>query len=140
MKRFIAGIILGLLALTSSVRAAVTWEQNYDAALEKAKKEQKLVMVDVYTDWCGWCKRLDKDAFSNTDVTAKLSEDFVAVKINPEKTETNAKLARQFGVNGYPHIAFVDRTGKKVAEIVGYVPAKKFLKKLNEVSEQAKKK
>ena len=140
MKRFVTGIVLSFLAFTANAWADVSWEQNYDAALQKAQKEQKLVMVDVYTDWCGWCKKLDKDAYSNKDVTAKLSHDFIAVKINPEKTAANAKLAKQFGVNGYPHIAFVDRTGKKVAEIVGYVPAKEFLKKLNEVTDQAKKK
>jgi thiol:disulfide interchange protein len=140
MKKFVAGMLLGLLAFTASAWADVSWEQNYDTALQKAQKEQKLVMVDVYTDWCGWCKKLDKDAYGNKDVAAKLSHDFISVKINPEKTAANAKLAKQFGVNGYPHIAFVDRTGKKVAEIVGYLPAREFLKKLNEVTDQAKKK
>jgi thiol:disulfide interchange protein len=132
-------MVLSLLALTASARADLSWEQNYDTALQKAQKENKMVMVDVYTDWCGWCKKLDKDAYSNKDVTAKLSKEFISVKINPEKTAANAKLAKQFGVNGYPHIAFVDKTGKKVAEIVGYLPADQFLKRLNQISEQAKK-
>ena len=140
MKKFVAGIVLGLMMFAANVWSDVAWEQNYDAALQKAQKEKKLVMVDVYTDWCGWCKKLDKDAYGDKDVATKLSQDFISVKINPEKTAANLKLAKQFGVTGYPHIAFVDTTGKKVAEIVGYVPAKEFLKKLNEVSERAKKK
>ena len=140
MRNIFAGTVIGLFMMTATSRADVTWEQNYDAALVKAKQDQKLVMVDVYTDWCGWCKKLDKDAYSNKDVLDKLSKDFVSVKINPEKSDANNKLAKKFGVQGYPHIAFVDTTGKKVGEIVGYVPAKEFLKKLNEVTEQAKKK
>lgn len=140
MKRLIAGTILSLLVLTANARADMAWEQNYDTALQKAQKEKKLVMVDVYTDWCGWCKRLDKDAYSNKDVTAKLTKEFISLKINPEKGEQNAKLAKAFGTRGYPHIVFLDMTGKKFAEISGYLPADQFLKRLNEVTEQAKKK
>jgi len=140
MKHFIAGTVLSLLMIAARASADVNWEQNYDAALQKAKKEQKLVMVDMYTDWCGWCKRLDKDAYSNKDVTAKLSKEFVSVKINPEKSAQGAKLAKEFGTRGYPHIVFLDTAGKKFAEIPGYLPANEFLKRLNEVAEQAKKK
>lgn len=131
---------MSLLALTASAWADIAWEQNYDTALQKAQKEKKLVMVDVYTDWCGWCKKLDKGAYSDKDVAAKLTKEFVSLKINPEKSEKNAKLAKEFGTRGYPHVVFLDATGKKFAEISGYLPTDSFLKRLNEVTEQAKKK
>src|SRR6266853_5802987 len=108
MKRFVAVAIAGFLALGASAFAAVNWEQNYDVGLERAKKDKKLVMVDVYTDWCGWCKKLDKDTYSDKDVEAKLTKDFIAVKVNPEKSQRNAKLSRDFDTTGYPHIVFVD--------------------------------
>lgn len=139
MRRFIAATIT-LLTLSAGAWAAVNWENNYDTALLKAKKEQKLVMVDVYTDWCGWCKRLDKDTYGNKEVETKLSKNFIAVKINPEKSAKNASLAKQFGTRGYPHIVFLDAAGKKLSESPGYMPADKFLKRLDEVTEQAKKK
>ncbi len=140
MKRFVAVTIVFFLTLGASAFAAVNWEQNYDAGLEKAKKDKKLVMVDVYTDWCGWCKKLDKDTYSNKDVEDKLAKNFIAVKLNPEKTPQGAKLARQFGTTGYPHVVFLSADGNKVFEINGYLPPQQFLKELDKVSEKAIKK
>jgi thioredoxin-related protein len=140
MRTFIATTIVSMWVLGASAWAGVAWEQNYDAALAKAKKENKLVMVDVYTDWCGWCKKLDKDTYSQKDVEAKLTKEFIALKINPEKSAQNKQLAKQFGTRGYPHIVFLDAAGKKLSEIGGYLPPKDFLMRLNEVTEQAQKK
>ena len=140
MKRFITATILGFLALNAGAFAAVDWGHDYDAALTTAKKDKKLVMVDLYTDWCGWCKKLDKDTYSDKAVEAKLTKDFIAVKVNPEKSQRDAKLSRDFGTTGYPHIVFVDADGKKVSEIGGYLPAAQFLEQLNKISEKATKK
>jgi len=140
MKRLITATIMGVLALSTVASAAVEWGQDYDTALAKAKTDKKLVMVDLYTDWCGWCKKLDKDTYSDKDVAAKVTKDFVPVKVNPEKSARNAKLAREFGTTGYPHIVFVDAQGKKVSEIDGYLPAAQFLKQLEKISEPATKK
>ena len=57
-----------------------------------------------------------------------------------EKSPQAAKLARQFGTRGFPHIVFVNADGKKVSEIGGYLPPKDFLKQLEQVTEQAAKK
>ncbi len=140
MRKFIAATVVSLLALGASAWAGVDWEHNYDTALEKAKKDKKLVMVDVYTDWCGWCKKLDRDTYSQKDVQTKLAKEFISLKINPETDTKNAKLAKQFGTRGYPHIVFLDAEGKKLSEIGGYLPAKGFLQRLNEVTEKAQKK
>ena len=131
---------MGFLVVGASAFAAVDWEQDYDLGLAKAKKDKKLVMVDLYTDWCGWCKKLDKDTYANKDVADKLTKDFVAVKVNPEKSLKGSKLAQQFGTRGFPHIVFVSAEGAKLSEIGGYLPPKEFLKRLEMVSQQATKK
>ena len=119
MKQIITVIAVGLIA-TGAWAKDIDWQKNYDEAVAKAKKDKKLVMVDVYTDWCGWCKKLDKDVYSNNDVQEQLGKSFVALKINPEENSKNAALVRQFGSHGFPHIVFLDAEGKKVAEQVGY--------------------
>jgi thioredoxin-related protein len=140
MKRLIAVTIVVFLTLAAGAFAAVDWERNYDAGLEKAKKDKKLMMVDIYTDWCGWCKKLDRDTYSDADVGNKVTKDFVAVKLNPEKSPQGARLSRQFGTTGFPHIVFVDATGAKVSEINGYLAPKEFLKRLEMISDKVAKK
>jgi thioredoxin-related protein len=126
-------LVLGLMA--GCVRAeSLKWETDYDKAVADAKKANKIVMVDVYTDWCGWCKKLDRDTYANASVAEKLNKDFIAVKLNPEKSQRGAELARSFGTRGYPHIVFLDGDGKKVSEVGGYVSADDFIKKLDAVT------
>ena len=133
MKKIILSMTVCLFAV-GAWAAEVDWQKSCDSALEKAKKEKKIVMVDIYTDWCGWCKRLDRDTYSDKDVQAKLAKDFISVKVNPEKSDAGAKLAQQFGVRGFPFIGFVGADGKLVTQISGYLPAAEFLKKLEQVT------
>ncbi|HUJ11069.1 MAG TPA: thioredoxin family protein [Verrucomicrobiae bacterium] len=138
MRSFIVVAILGLLALGASAWAGVDWQQSYHAALQKAKKEDKLVMVDLYADWCGPCKLLDRDTFGNKDVEQRLSKEFIAVKVNLERSKEAGELAKKFGASAIPHVIFVNSDGKKIADIIGYVSAREFLKELDGVAEKAK--
>jgi thioredoxin-related protein len=133
MKTFLA-FFFALTIAVSAWAVPVSWEGNFEQALQKAKTGKKLVMVDIYTDWCGWCKRLDRDVYANGPVAEKLAKDFVSVKINPEKSAASAQLARQFGTRGYPHIVFTDADGKKIGEIRGYVGPEAFLKQLEQLT------
>lgn len=60
----------------------LTWEQ----AVEKSKTQKKKIFVDVFTDWCGWCKVMDRNTFPDAEVAKLLNEDFYAVKFNAEQT------------------------------------------------------
>lgn len=140
MKRFVTAISVGLLALGVCAYAAVDWAQDYKSALAQAGKEKKLLMVDLYADWCGPCKMLDRLTFSNADVQAALSKDFVAVKLNIEGSKENRDLAMHFNTEVIPHIIFFDSAGKKLSEIVGFVPADQFRDELRKVTEKATKK
>jgi thioredoxin-related protein len=51
------------------------------------KKEPRKVLMDVYTDWCGWCKVMDRETFSNKEVIKYLNTNFYAVKLNAEQKE-----------------------------------------------------
>ncbi|MGO9245804.1 MAG: thioredoxin family protein [Verrucomicrobiia bacterium] len=140
MKRFVSIISVGFLALGVCAYAAVDWAQDYKSALERAGKEKKLVMMDLYADWCGPCKMLDRLTFSNADVQAALSKDFVAVKVNIEGSKENRDLAIQLNTEAIPHIIFFDSNGKKLSEMVGFVPADQFRDELRNVTKIAAKK
>jgi thiol:disulfide interchange protein len=140
MKRFVIAVSAGLLALGVCAYAAVDWAKDYKSALEQAGKQKKLLMVDLYADWCGPCKMLDRLTFSNADVQAALSRDFVSVKVNIEGSNENRDLAAQFNTEAIPHIIFLDSSGKKLSDIVGFYPADQFLDELRKVTEKAAKK
>lgn len=101
---------------------------GFDEALDRARSEKKLLLVDVYTDWCGWCKKLDREVFSDARVASAASR-LVAVKVNAEKG--GEKVAERFAVNGYPTILFVDGTGNVVKRVEGYVDADEMLEILS---------
>ncbi len=107
--------------MLSNVRAST--ENSFDDALKKAKSENKRVIIDVYTDWCGWCKKMDGEAYSNLDIKKILEDNFVFIKLNAEGTEkikyngkeyTETDLATYFEVTGYPTTVFLEPDGKLI--------------------------
>ncbi|MBK9088486.1 MAG: thioredoxin family protein [Holophagales bacterium] len=97
---------------------------TFDEALARARSEKRLLLVDVYTDWCGWCKKLDREVFGDAKV-AEASRGLVAVRINAEKG--GETVARRYDVQGYPTVLFVDGSGSVVKRIDGYVDAAEML-------------
>jgi thiol-disulfide isomerase/thioredoxin len=115
----------GLLMAVSSANAAseMKWAKSFDAAMASARSSNKLVMVDFYTDWCGWCKRLDKDTYTNAKVI-QLSDQVIPVKVNAEKE--GIAVAKKYGVTQYPTILFINTSGQKEGAIGGYLPPEGF--------------
>jgi len=104
----VAAVGLGLLWGADAARAEekeIPWAKTFNDALGQAKKAHKPVMVDFYTDWCGWCKKLDADTYTDKRVI-KLADQFVAVKVNAEKE--GEAVAKRYGITGFPTILFLD--------------------------------
>jgi len=111
----------------------------WDAGLAQARSERRYVMIDVYTDWCGWCQRMDAEVFARADVRDYLAQKFVSIKLDAESDAplthqgqalTARELARGFGVSGYPTTIFLDADGEHLANVPGYLPPERFLRLL----------
>ncbi|MFK7921213.1 MAG: thioredoxin family protein [Bacteroidia bacterium] len=92
-----------------------SWEEARSLAAEQGK----YIMVDAYTDWCGWCKVQDKNTFHNEKVAAFMNENIVAVKIDFEKG-VGIDLAMKYRVRAFPTLLFFTPEGKLAGRIVGY--------------------
>ncbi len=123
VSRLCAALVAGAVLAGAVSAGEIVWAPSFELGMKKAKAKELPVMVDIYTDWCGWCKKLDKDVYTKPDVVA-LSKEFVCIKLNPEKDKKNGKL---FKVDGYPAIIFTDAKGKELHRIGGYMPAEGFL-------------
>lgn len=110
-----------------------------DEAYKKNEKKPRKIFVDVYTDWCGWCKVMDKNTFSNPEVIEYVNKNYYAVKLNAESskevklgehTTTEQGVAHAFRVSSYPTIVFIEKDFKTFTPQAGYRDAKQFLAEL----------
>ena len=89
-RTFLFGVLgvmlVGLVWVLCSAKPrgeAMTWISIDDAA-GKLQKEQRPVLIDLYTTWCGWCKQMDRKTYSNKQVAQYLQEKFYSVKVDAE--------------------------------------------------------
>ena len=142
MKAFLYRLpLLALLAsLVSFIPPRPTAERINWLTIEEAEalseKEPRKILMDVYTDWCGWCKKMDKTTFADEQVAKYVNENFYAVKLKADskdkvtfkgKEYSKGELAQAFRVTGYPTIVFFDQSFSKFQPVSGYRGANDFL-------------
>lgn len=100
---------------------------TWDEAVALAHKKNKVIFVDAYTDWCGPCKMMTAQTFTDPQLGAFFNENFINVKLDMEKGEGPA-FARTYGVNAYPTLLFIGSSDKQVVHrVLGFRPAEAFL-------------
>lgn len=114
----VAGVLVGAEAQNRSINFEQTKE--WKKIVKKAKKEKKLIFVDCYTSWCGPCKMLAKDVFTQDAVADYFNQTFVNAKFDMEKDADGVILKDQFGIKAFPTLVFVDpATQQVVHKMVG---------------------
>lgn len=103
------------------------WFRNLEEAKAEAKRTGKPIMMDLYTDWCGFCKKLDAEVFQTSEFMAK-GRQFVLLKINPEKDEGGTQ---GFNVEGFPTVIFMSPDGSEIHRVVGFRPLDMFLQEMD---------
>lgn len=100
-----------------------TWQEVLDAS----QKERKLIFVDAYTTWCGPCKMMSRNTFTDAEVGKIYNKNFVNYKFDMEKGE-GPEFARKYGITAYPTLFFINFKGEVVHKVVGYRAPDKFIK------------
>lgn len=138
-KIYIAIVFLTTLTTTAQEIKWISFEEMFEAQ----KKEPRKVIIDAYTHWCGWCKKMDKETFTNKEVVEYINKNYYAIKFNAEGnkyinfkghkfTNPGFKLEREYGrntahqlatylrINSFPTIVYLDENANLIAPIPGY--------------------
>lgn len=141
-------VLLILIAGFNVQAQAVQWISWEEAVqLTQSDSNTKKIFIDVYTDWCGWCKKMDKDTFQNPEVAAYMGENFYMVKFDAEGKDPIEYQGKTFkyvpsgrrgyhelaaallqGQMSYPTVVFLDEKLNMLSPVPGYQKAKPFLK------------
>ncbi|MDE5424380.1 thioredoxin domain-containing protein [Ancylomarina sp. DW003] len=120
-------IILSLVALftfTGIFSQGIEFEHgSLEEALAKAKKENKIVFMDCYTTWCGLCKHLAKNIFTQKEVGDFFNKNFVNEKMDME-SEAGKPLMAKYNVSAFPTLLWLDADGNMQYKKVGAADAK----------------
>jgi thioredoxin-related protein len=111
----------------------LTWKET----LAKAKKENKMIFVDVYTTWCGPCKLLKKNTFPDKALGDYFNKNFINIAIDAEEGEW-IKFAEQNNIQGFPTLLIIDKNGNEAGRTMGYMPAAQLLQFGKDVKEKKK--
>ncbi len=93
---------------------------SLEKAKKQAKKEGKLIFIDCYTSWCGPCKRMAATTFKEEEVAKLFNNNFINLKIDIEKDEDGADVARRYRVRAYPTLLMINGDGELVKQTVGF--------------------
>lgn len=142
MKRNALSLLLASLSMFA-IGQQVKW-YTIEEAMDMTQKEPRKIVIDVYTNWCKWCKVMDTATFQHPVVASYLNEKFYPVKFNAEQREDVVFQGRTFkyvpggrGYHelaavllnnnlGYPSIVFLDEKGQMIQPMQGYIRAKQF--------------
>jgi thioredoxin-related protein len=144
MRTILISLVSILFVFNANAQVPVKWF-TIEQAYAMTKKEPRKIMIDVYTDWCSWCKVMDNKTFSNQVIADYLNKNFYPVKFNAEQkadvalngktykfiasgTRGYHELAAELLNNqlGYPSVVFLDEQTKMIQPVQGYIKAKEF--------------
>jgi thioredoxin-related protein len=131
-----------IFAQTNEELASLRWHQ-WNEGVAATHASGKYMLVDVYTDWCGWCKKMDREVYGHPQVQQLLAASFELVKLNAESANlitngtnqyTDQEWAKMLRVEGYPTIMVYDKRFQLISRFSGYREPEKFIRYLKYIS------
>lgn len=119
----------------------IEFEKNptFEKLKAKAKKEKKLIFIDAYTTWCGPCKWISANIFTDKDVAAYYNKNFINAKFDMEDQGEGSTIGELYKVMCYPNLLFIDSDGKLVHRIAGAEQDPQFYIQLGEIAKSSDK-
>ena len=126
MRLIVAVIALLFFVTLSHAQGIEFFEGSWEEALAEAQKQDKIIFVDAYAVWCGPCKRMSREVFTDEAVGSFYNKNFINVKMDMEKGE-GLTFGKKYPVSAYPTLFYIDYSGEIVQRVRGARPADAFL-------------
>lgn len=139
MKKIISGLFLFTSIITFAQEAIQFQDLPFKDLIAKAKKDNKLIFLDAYTSWCGPCKMMEKNIFTQKSVGDYYNSSFVNARFDMEKGE-GREIAMKYGVRSYPTYLFLNGDGELVSQNSGYMEGDMFVSMAKEINSPNNKK
>ncbi len=131
MKKTFLTLAIALTVLSVDARSAV-WEKTIAAAQKKAQAEKKLIFVDLFAEWCGWCHKAEREIFPS-DKFRTATKDMVLLKLDTEDGKEGTMFSQKMGVNSLPTFLVLTEDLMLAGTIKGYAPTDPFVVRLKAV-------
>lgn len=138
---------LAVHAQDASVPAEGLPWKPFEEAVDMAKQQDKKLLVDVYAPWCPWCRRLQREVYTDETVQSYLTDHFIVTRLDGENeldslqfrqyTLTPSELAEGLGAEGYPTTVFLDSDAKYITRLPGFIDASEFMNVLSYIGSEA---
>ena len=122
-----------LLFSCYGIGQGISFQQaSLDQALSDASQTDKPIFIDVYTDWCGPCKRMDQSTFIDSAIGTYFNDSFISLKADAEDKNYGTLIADRYDVSGYPTLLFLSSNGELIMKLVGMQTKYELLKSASE--------
>jgi thioredoxin-related protein len=159
MKKFIIITVLIFAGLQIHAQEEKVKWYSFEEAIEMNEKNPRMVLIDVYTDWCGWCKKMKRNTFNHPEIAEYINKNFYAVRFNAETDKEVTFKGKSFvkqgnrsrsphqlaiallqGKMSYPSVAYLNEKNQLITAVPGYYGPKDMESILKYFVEEAYKK
>ncbi len=126
MKRFTFLVLITFFSIPALSGEIAFIKNDWQKAREMAAVQDKMLLVDFYTDWCKWCRVMDTTTFRDPAVVAYVNEHFIPLSIDAER-DFGITVAMKYRVNAYPTYGYFTPDGRLVLKSLGYQPADEYI-------------
>jgi thioredoxin-related protein len=120
---------------------------SFNEGLKMAKKTGKTLIVDFFAGWCKFCKKMEQETYSSSDVKQKLDKDYIRVRLHTDQPESDTiryrnkslsinQFSQMMGVKGLPTVVFMDKDENLITTIPGYIEKTVFLPLLDYIGKR----
>ncbi len=135
LSLLVFALVLVMVTLIQSGPKSLAWGKNYHEALERAKSREQVIITYLFTDWCSYCKKMERETFADASLVEEMGSQYVWLKLNTERDREGVRLQRELRVTGFPTVVIMNSAGQELGRAQGFLSPERFRKTIQRIVE-----